>query len=88
SETKLESGPLCEGPCSCSRSCSSAEEANSQLAVSLITTGDAHAGKVGLLPGFKQNQQLFRSGEDVMKAAPMGIVVTWTWRVTTGTWWL
>ena len=28
-----------------------------------MATGDAHAGKVGLLPGFKQNQQLFRSGE-------------------------
>ena len=38
-------------------------EADSQPAVSLVAAGDAHAGKVGLLPGFKQNQQLFRSGE-------------------------
>ena len=38
-------------------------EADSQPAVSLVAVGDAHAGKVGVLPGFKQNQQLFRSGE-------------------------
>ena len=38
-------------------------EAASQPAVSLVTAGDAHAGKVDLLPGFKQNQQLLRSGE-------------------------
>ena len=38
-------------------------EADSQPAVSLVAAGDVHAGKVGLLPGFKQNQQLFRSGE-------------------------
>ena len=37
-------------------------EADSQAAVSLVAAGDAHAGKVGLLPGFEQNQ-LFRSGE-------------------------
>ena len=38
-------------------------EADSQPAVSLVAAGDAHAAKVGLLPGFKQNQQLYRSGE-------------------------
>ena len=38
-------------------------EADSQPAVSLVAAGDAHAGKMGLLPGFKRNQQLFRSGE-------------------------
>ena len=37
-------------------------DADSQPAVSLVAAGDAHAGKVGLLPGFEQNQQ-FRSGE-------------------------
>ena len=36
--------------------------ADSQSAVSLVAAGDAHPGKVGLLPGFEQNQQ-FRSGE-------------------------
>ena len=38
-------------------------EADSQPAVSLVAAGDAHAAKVGLLPGFKQSQQLYRSGE-------------------------
>ena len=38
------------------------EEVFSQPAVSLVATGDAHAVKVGLLPGFQQDQQ-FRSGE-------------------------
>ena len=37
-------------------------EADSQPAVSIVAAGDAHAGKVGLLSGFEQNQQ-FRSGE-------------------------
>ena len=64
SETKSEAGgPICEGPCSFSRSCRSAEGADSQHAVSLVARGDAHAGKVGLLQGFKQNPQSFRSGE-------------------------
>ena len=38
-------------------------EADSQPAVSLVAAGDAHAGRMGLLPGLKRNQQLFRSGE-------------------------
>ena len=38
-------------------------EADSQPPVSLVAAGDTHTGKVGLLPGFTQNQQLFRSGE-------------------------
>ena len=37
-------------------------DADSQPAVSLAAACDAHAGKLGLLPGFEQNQQ-FRSGE-------------------------
>ena len=39
------------------------KEADSQPAVSLVAAGDVHAAKVGLLRGFKQNQQLYRSGE-------------------------
>ena len=39
-------------------------EADSQPAVSLVAADDAHAAKVGLLPGFKQNQQLTEGCED------------------------
>ena len=39
-------------------------EANSQPAVSLVAASDAHAAKVGLLPGFKQNQQLTEGCDD------------------------